>query len=132
MGRLVLESTSLAQHGFLLGRIARGGNIMHAMDESWHVLQGFKQHLRSGNVTLPEPEKLRSPIQDAVAEYTRQPYGHHIHTYIGMVAFSVTTAVHLRDTDEGKFMLPSPGLNPEILDQWDYDPPLVPKSRFVE
>ncbi len=42
LGRLILESTSLAQHGFLLGRVARGENILTALDESWHVLQGFK------------------------------------------------------------------------------------------
>lgn len=132
LGRLMLESASLAQHGFLLGSIARGSNIMRAMDESWHLIQGFKEQMRSGRVTLPDPEKLKAPIQNAISEYTRQPYGHHVHTYIGMVAFSVTTAVHLRDADAGKFILPSPGLNPEILDQWDYDPQLVPKSRFVE
>lgn len=131
LGRLILESTSLAQHGFLLGRVARGENIITALDESWHVLQGFKDHVRTNRVSLPTVNKLSEPIEDAISEYTGKPYGNIVHTYIGMVAFSASVAVQLRDAGTGEFILPSPGLPANILDRWNYDPPLVPKNQLA-
>lgn len=131
LGRLVLESASLAQHGFILGRIARGDNIMTALDESWHTLQNFKNHVRAKRVQLPDLEKLNVPIQEAISSYTRQPYGHYVHTYVGMAALSATAVLNLRNSTDGAFVLPSPGMNSEAPDRWDYNPLVSPKRHDI-
>lgn len=132
LGRSILEAASLAQHGFLLGKINRNNNIITAMDESWHVLQSYKKHVRLNHLRLPDVQKLQQPFQEAIEEYTAHPYGHQVHTYIGMVAFSASVVVKLRDLGNDQYLLPSPGLAPEILERWDYSPQLVPKKQLAE
>lgn len=122
LGKLMLGAVCDAQHGFILGKIARKTNIITAMDDSWHLLQGFKQHVRANNVQLPDAEMLKLPIEDGIKEYTGHAYGHYVHTYVGMVAFGAVAALQLKDHKTNQFILPAPGLLPDHLERWDYDP----------
>jgi hypothetical protein len=105
-----------------MGRVAIGDNIFTAMDKSWHVVQGFKQHFRMGNAGLPRVENVALPVEAAIKEYTGKPYGDIFHTYVGMVAYSATVALNLREPFTHKFVLPSAGLPEDRLERWDYDP----------
>lgn len=120
IGRLVLQSASLAQHGFVLGKITRKENIFTAVEDSWHEIQGFKQHFRYGKVRLPQMQNFELPADRAIEQYTGQKYGNFKHTYIGMVAYSASMAIHLMDGKD--FVLPTPGVSEDILQRWDYDP----------
>lgn len=120
IGRTVLEATSLAQHGFVMGDIARGGNIFTSIDESWRILEGFKRQLRAGNIPLPSAQNIALPVTEAISKYTRHQYGHHIHTYVGMVAYSASVATQLYDSSANGFVLPTPGLPSDVLVPWPY------------
>ncbi len=87
--------------------------------------------MRTNRISLPAASKLSEPIEDVISEYTGKSYGDIVHTYIGMVAFSASVAVELRDANAGEFILASPGLPANILDRWNYDPPLLPKNQLA-
>lgn len=122
LGRLVLDAASLAQHGFILGDIVRGGNIFTSSEESWHVAQSFKQNVRAGRVPLPPLENLKLPVDRATKEYTGNSFEHPVHTYVAMFAYSALVADRLRDETTKEFVLPVPGESTDEIHRWNYDP----------
>jgi hypothetical protein len=122
LGRLVLDATSFAQHGYILGDIVRGGNTLSAMDESWHKTQDFKKHVRAGHIPLPPVENLGLSIDAAIKSYTQKSFEHPLHTYIGMFAYSAVLVDHFKDDFAKEFILPTPGQPEGELHRWGYDP----------